>query len=93
MLQIETGLLVSDIHISIVRVVTRILLQRLENFAYIPSESHRPSMRSDQNERDRRYMQYTTQRVYSERDLFKALTSMNIARDHHNRIIHQFIEL
>ena len=33
-------------------------------------------------------MQYTTQRVYSKRDLFETLTSMNIARDHHNRIIH-----
>ena len=31
-------------------------------------------------------MQCTTQRVYSKRDLFKTLTSMNIARDHHNRI-------
>ena len=38
-------------------------------------------------------IQCTTQRVYSNRDLFKALTSMNIARDHHNRIIHRFIEL
>ena len=38
-------------------------------------------------------MQCTTQRVYSNRDLFKTLTSMNIARDHHNRIIHRFIEL
>ena len=38
-------------------------------------------------------MQYTTQRVYSKRDLFETLTSMNIARDHHNRIIHWFIEL
>ena len=33
-------------------------------------------------------LQYTTQRVYSKRDLFETLTSMNIARDHHNRIIH-----
>ena len=33
-------------------------------------------------------MQYTSQRVYSKRDLFETLTSMNIARDHHNRIIH-----
>ena len=33
-------------------------------------------------------MQYTTQRVYSKRDPFETLTSMNIARDHHNRIIH-----
>ena len=32
-------------------------------------------------------LQCTTQRVYSKRDLFKTLTSMNIARDHHNRII------
>ena len=31
-------------------------------------------------------MQCTTQRVYSKRDLYKTLTSMNIARDHHNRI-------
>ena len=38
-------------------------------------------------------MQCTTQRVYSKRDLFKTLTSMNIAGDHHNRIIHRFIEL
>ena len=37
--------------------------------------------------------QCTTQRVYSKRDLFKTLTSMNIARDHHNRIIYRFIEL
>ena len=34
-----------------------------------------------------------TQRVYSKRDLFKTLTSMNIARDHHNRIIYRFVEL
>ena len=39
------------------------------------------------------YVQCTTQRVYSKRDLFKILTSMNIARDHNNRIIHRFIEL
>ena len=38
-------------------------------------------------------MQCTTQRVYSKRDQFKTLTSMNIARDHHNRIIHRFIGL
>ena len=38
-------------------------------------------------------MQYTTQRVYSKRDLFKTLTSTNIARDHHNRITHQFIDV
>ena len=38
-------------------------------------------------------MQCTTQRVYSKRDLFKTLTSMNIARDHRNRITHRFIEL
>ena len=31
--------------------------------------------------------QCTTQRVYSNQDLFEILTSMNIARDHHNRII------
>ena len=36
-------------------------------------------------------LQYTTQRVYSKRDLFKTLTFMNIARDHHNRIIDRFI--
>ena len=44
--------------------------------------------------RDRQYrfiMQCTTRRAYSKRDLFKTLTSMNIARDHHNRIIHRFI--
>ena len=35
----------------------------------------------------------TTRRVNSKRDLFEALTSMNIVRDHRNRIIHQFIEL
>ena len=34
-----------------------------------------------------------TYKVYSERDLFKTLTSMNIAGDHHNRMIHRFIEL
>ena len=38
-------------------------------------------------------LQYTTQRVYIKRDLFKTLTSVNIARDHHNRIIHRFIQL
>ena len=38
-------------------------------------------------------MQCTTQRVYSNRDLFETLTFMNIARDHHNRIIHRCIEL
>ena len=37
-------------------------------------------------------MQCTTQRVYSKRDLFKTLTSMNIARDHHNRIIYRLCE-
>ena len=37
--------------------------------------------------------QCTTQRVNSKRDLFKTFISMNIARDHHNRIIYQFIEL
>ena len=37
--------------------------------------------------------QFTTQRVYSTRDLLKTLSSMNIARDYHNRIIHRFIEL
>ena len=35
-------------------------------------------------------MQYTTHRVYNKRDLFKTLTSMNIASDHHNHIIHQY---
>ena len=39
------------------------------------------------------FMQCTTQRVYSKRDLFKTIISINIARDHHNRIIHRFIEL
>ena len=34
-------------------------------------------------------LQSTTRRVYSNRDLFKTLTSMNIARDHHNRIIYR----
>ena len=29
-------------------------------------------------------MQCTTQRVYSERDLFNTLASMNTAHDHHN---------
>ena len=38
-------------------------------------------------------MQYTSQRVYSKRDQFKTLTSMNIARDYRNRIIHRSIEL
>ena len=38
-------------------------------------------------------MQCTTQKVYSKRDLFKILTSMDIARDHHKRIIYRFIEL
>ena len=38
-------------------------------------------------------MQCTTQRVYSNRDLFKTLTSMNIARDLHNRIIYRSVEL
>ena len=38
-------------------------------------------------------MRCTSQRVYSNRDLFKTLTFMDIARDHHNRIIHRFIEL
>ena len=38
-------------------------------------------------------MHFTTQKVYTKRDLFKTLTSMNIAGDHHNRIIHRFIEL
>ena len=38
-------------------------------------------------------MQYTIQRVYSKRDLFKTVISMDIARDHHNRIVHRFIEL
>ena len=38
-------------------------------------------------------IQCTTQRAYSKRDLFKSLISMNMARDHHNRIIHRFIEL
>ena len=31
--------------------------------------------------------QCTMQRVYSNQDLFEILTSMNVARDHHNRII------
>ena len=30
--------------------------------------------------------------IVIQRDLFEALTSMNIVRDHHNRIIHQFIK-
>ena len=38
-------------------------------------------------------MQCTTPRVCSKRELFIVLTSINIARDHHNRIIHRFIEL
>ena len=38
-------------------------------------------------------VQCTTQRVNCNRDLFKTLTSMNVARDHHNRIIYRFIEL
>ena len=38
-------------------------------------------------------MQYITRRVYSKRHLFKTLTSVNVARDHHTRIIHRFIEL
>ena len=38
-------------------------------------------------------MQCTTGRVSSKRDPFKAFSSMNIVRDHHNRIIHRFIEL
>ena len=38
-------------------------------------------------------MQCTTRRLYSKQNLFKTLTSMNIARDNHNRIIHRFIEL
>ena len=37
---------------------------------------------------DKSKMQYTTQRVYSKRDLFETLTSVNIAHDHHNRITH-----
>ena len=35
----------------------------------------------------------TTRRVNTKRDLFKTFVSMNVARDHHNRIIHRFIEL
>ena len=35
-------------------------------------------------QQDSSLVQCTTQRVYSKRDLFKTLTSMNIARDHHN---------
>ena len=38
-------------------------------------------------------MQCATQRVYSKRNLFKTHTSMTIARDLHNRIIYQFIEV
>ena len=38
-------------------------------------------------------MQCTTRRVNSKRDLFETLTSINIARDHHNRIIHRLVEL
>ena len=38
-------------------------------------------------------MQSTTRRVNSKRDLFRAFISMNVVRDHHNRIIHRFIEL
>ena len=34
-------------------------------------------------------LQCTTQRVYSKRNLFETLASMNIARDHHIRIIYQ----
>ena len=37
------------------------------------------------------HLQCTTRRVNSKRDLFKATTSMNIVRDHHNRMIHRFI--
>ena len=37
-------------------------------------------------------LQCTTRRVNSRLDLFKTFTSMNIARDPHNRIIDRFIE-
>ena len=32
-------------------------------------------------------MQCTTQRVNSKRDLFKAVTSVNIVHDHHNPVV------
>ena len=38
-------------------------------------------------------MQWTTRRVNNKRDLFKTLTSMNIASDHRSCIIHRVIEL
>ena len=41
-------------------------------------------------------MQCATPRVYIKctirRNIFKTPTSMNIARDHHNNIVHQFVE-